>query len=310
LTGIDERGSVSTTWAGEDKALSAGTPAGRTTRYRLVGWAFGQPVSDQRAPNRALLERGDERRRRPAQLQAALEDVHPAVAAGLCLVGSALLIAAVLIALGLLMVHFGAHDRLGHWDEHVNEWFAHHRDAFANRLSGDFTVLADTAGIVAVAAVVTGVLLLRRWGGFAWVLAVALAVELSVFLATNYAVNRPRPHVAHLGSTPSTSSWPSGHVAATTVLYGGIALVVMVATSRRLPRLAAGAVAVALIACVALSRIYRGEHHPIDTFAGLALGVCALGAAIFVIRIWSSRLGQPAPPGSPVIPVDSNRGEL
>ncbi len=299
---------MSTTWAGDDKVLSAGTPAARTGRYRLVAWAFGPPESDERAPNRALLEPHDGRLRVPARFQAAVDNLHPAVAVVVCLVGAALLIAAVLIALGLLMVHFGAHDRLGHWDEHVNQWVARHRDSLANRLSGDFTVLADTAGIAVVAAAVTGALLLRRWGGFAWLLAVGLAVELTVFLATNYAVDRPRPHVAHLGSTPSTSSWPSGHVAATTVIYGGIAVLVMVATSRRLPRLAAWTVAVALMACVALSRIYRGEHHPIDTLAGLALGLAALGAAMFVIQVWSSRLGRTTRRGSSPIPLGSKRG--
>ena len=50
---------------------------------------------------------------------------------------------------------------------------------------------------------------------------VGLAAELAVFLSTNYLCRSPvavRPR--RLGSTPSTSSWPSGHVAATAVLYG------------------------------------------------------------------------------------------
>ena len=178
-----------------------------------------------------------------------------------------------------------------------------------DRLSGDFTVLADTAGVPVGGGGRHAVLLLRRWGRFAWLLAAGLAVELSVFLATNYAVERPRPQVAHLGSTPSTSSWPSGHVAATAVLYGGIAVLVMVATSRRLPRLAAWTVAVALTICVALSRIYRGEHHPIDTIAGFCLGAAALGAAVFVIRVWSSRVGRAgSPAGSPADPAGSRSG--
>ena len=305
---------MSTTWAGDDEGSSAGTYSGHTTRHHLIAWAFGQPESDERARNRALLEPRSGRLTLPVRLRAALEDLHPAVAVIVCLVGSMILIAAVLIGLGLLMVHFGAAGGLGHWDERVNQWFAQHRDSLANRLSGDFTVLADTVGIAAVAAVVTVVLLLRRWGGFAWLLTAGLAVELTVFLATNYAVRRPRPHVAHLGSTPSTSSWPSGHVAATTVIYGAIAVLVMVATSRRLLRLAGWTVAVALVICVALSRIYRGDHHPIDTLAGFVLGAAALWAAIFVIRIGVGRVGRvgrvgpPASPGSAPSLVGSNRG--
>ncbi len=305
--GTDERGSVSTTWAGDDDALSAGTHAGRTRQDRLAAWAFGLPGSDERAPNRALLERPYEHLGLPGRLRSALEEVHPAVAVIVCLVGSVLLIAAVLIGLGLMMVHFGADDRIGHWDEHVNEWFAQHRGPIWTRFSGDFTFLADTDGVAAVTVLVTVVLLLRRWGGFAWLLAAGLAVELTVFLATNYAVERPRPYVAHLGSTPTTSSWPSGHVAATTVLYGGIAVLIMVATSRRLPRLAGWTVAVVLITCVALSRIYRGDHHPVDTFAGFVLGAAALGAAVFVVGVWSNRLRTRGRRSAPAT-TGSNRG--
>jgi membrane-associated phospholipid phosphatase len=210
-----------------------------------------------------------------------------------------MLIAAGLIAAGLLMAHFGAHDRLGHWDEHINQWFAKHRGSVWNRISGDFTVLADTLGIAAVAAVVTVLLLVRHWGRLAWLLVPGLAVELSVFLVTNYAVGRPRPHVAHLGSTPSTSSWPSGHVAATAALYGGIAILVIVATSRPLLRLTAWTVAIGLTVCVALSRIYRGEHHATDTVAGLCLGLAALCSAVLIIQTWSSRTKRAPRTGSP-----------
>jgi membrane-associated phospholipid phosphatase len=296
---------VSTTWAGKDDGLPADPSSERATPDRVVSWVFDAPAPNGRAPNRAVLEPG-EGRRRLDRCPAVPENLHPAMAAAVALVGCVILIAAVMIVLGLLMVHFGSHDRLGHWDEHVNQWFAVHRAALWDRLSGDFTVLADTSGIVAVAAVVTVLLLLRRWGRFAWLLVAGLAVELTVFLASNYTVRRPRPSVAHVGSTPSTSSWPSGHVAATTVLYGGIAVLVMVATSRRLPRLAGWAMALALIVCVALSRIYRGEHHPIDTIAGLALGAAALYSAIFVVRVWNGHRGRPARSGSPPTPVKSN----
>ena len=232
--------------------------------------------------------------------------LHPVTAVVVSFVACVVLVAAALIGSGLVVAHFVAYDRVGHWDDHLNLWFARHRRPVWNRVSGDFTLLADTLGVISVAAVVTVVLLVRRWGRLALLLAAALTAELTVFLATNYLVARPRPFVPHLGSTPSTSSWPSGHVAATTVLYGGIAVLVTVATSRRLPRLTAWIVAFALITCVALSRIYRGDHHLTDTLAGLALGVAALGSAMFALRVWSAHVTHrqvtgsrgPAPAGS------------
>jgi membrane-associated phospholipid phosphatase len=125
-------------------------------------------------------------------------------------------------------------------------------------------------------------------------LVIGLAIELAAFLSTTYLVARPRPHVQHLGSTPSTFSWPSGHVAATLVLYGGIALLVMMATPRLFPRMVAWIVAVALTLSVAVSRIYRGEHHPTDTMAGVVLGVGAVWAAVLVIRTWGLAATRPA----------------
>jgi len=127
-------------------------------------------------------------------------------------------------------------------------------------------------------------------------LLIALAVELVGFLVTNMIVARPRPHVPHVGSTPSTFSWPSGHVAATFVLYGGIALIVTIVTRRPVLRVLAWTLPVILVPSVALARVYRGDHHPTDTMAGLFLGVAALAIGFAAVRAWSrtSAGGQPA----------------
>ena len=230
---------------------------------------------------------------RSARTTAGLRTAHPVVAALAVIAVCYLLLAVALIGSGLVVTHFLVHGRVGHWDDHVNTWFAKHRSKTWTSVSADFTLVADTLGVVVVAAVVTVVLLVRRWGRFALLLLMGLAIELAVFLSTTYLVARPRPHVQHLGSTPSTFSWPSGHAAATLVLYGGIAVLVVVATPRRFPRVVAWVVAVVLTLGVAVSRIYRGEHHPTDTMAGVALGVGALWAAVLAIRTWGISATRP-----------------
>jgi membrane-associated phospholipid phosphatase len=237
-------------------------------------------------------------------IAARLRHTHPAVAVVAVAMGSYLALAATMIGLGLIVTHVLAHGSIGHWDEHVNSWFARHRSSTGNRLSGDFTLLADTFGVAAVAAAVTLVLLVRRWGALALLVPLALGIELAVFLSTTYTVARPRPAVPHVGGTPSTFSWPSGHVAATLVLYGGIAVLVRLATRRRVARAAAWTVAGALVVCVALSRISRGEHHPIDALGGALLGVGALWAAVMIIRTWERAsaarrsTAEPSPTGA------------
>jgi undecaprenyl-diphosphatase len=199
-------------------------------------------------------------------------------------VGGAAAVIGVLVAAGLVTTHLLVHS-VGTWDDHLNDWFARHRTSTDNTITADFTLLANTMGIVAVAAVVALIATVRHHLRLAIALVIALGVELVGFLLTNTIVARPRPHVSHVGSTPSTFSWPSGHVAATLVLYAGVALMVTMVTRRPALRILAWTLPVVLVPCVALSRIYRGDHHPTDTMAGLMLGVAAL--AIGFTAVWA-----------------------
>lgn len=210
---------------------------------------------------------------------------HEIIATAIALIFSFVIMGLAMVALGLLITHVLAHGSIGVWDHHVSLWFDRHRSAHWNRVTGDITDIADKFEIAGVAAVLTIVLLFRRWGRHAFLLLAGIAIELSVFLAANAIVARPRPAVIHLGGTPSTYSFPSGHTAATFALYGGIALIVAVATSRWWARVLMWTFAFALTAAVGLSRVYRGEHYPSDVISGFLLGVGSLMAAVFIIRV-------------------------
>ncbi len=210
---------------------------------------------------------------------------HGVIAIVIAAIVSFVLVALVIAALGLLITHVLAHGSLGTWDRHVSRWLDKQRLRTMNRFSGDATNLADTFEVAGGAAIVTILVLFRRWGRHAFLLVACLAIELSVFLATNSIVKRPRPPVHHLGGTPSTYGYPSGHTAATVVLFGGIVILVTVATKRLVPRVAAWVVAVALTVAVGLSRVYRGEHYPTDVIAGALLGLGSLAAGVFIIRV-------------------------
>jgi undecaprenyl-diphosphatase len=210
---------------------------------------------------------------------------HGNIAIAIAVIASFAVMGILLVALGLLITHVLEHGSIGVWDHHVSQWFDRHRSAHWNRITGDLTDMADTFEVAGVAAIVTIVLLFRRWGREAFLLVASLAIELSVFLTANKIVARPRPVVSHLGGTPSTYSFPSGHTAATIVLYGGIAVIVMVATTRWWPRIVMWILAVVLTVAVGLSRVYRGEHYPTDVMAGFLLGIGSLVAGVFVIRV-------------------------
>ena len=53
----------------------------------------------------------------------------------------------------------------------------------------------------------------------------------------------------------------------------------------------ASVIAVMAVGWVAFSRIYEAQHHPTDVFAGLCMGVGALGTTVLAIR--PERAGGP-----------------
>ena len=126
-----------------------------------------------------------------------------------------------------------------------------------------FMVAATTLGFVLVA------LALPIWVGradpklgraCAWAMVLGLAATLGLQALTDI----PRPALADpLLPAPPLGSFPSGHV-----VLMGIALATTAAHSRRV---AWGVLPLALL--VAYSRIALGHHHPVDVFAGAAIGV-------------------------------------
>lgn len=96
---------------------------------------------------------------------------------------------------------------------------------------------------------------------------------------------RPRPLVDEALLRLHTFSFPSGHASGTTLLYGFVALVVLVHEHRPWWRWLTGAVALLVIGLVCWSRVYLGVHFFTDVLAGvlealvwMALCVIALSA--------------------------------
>jgi len=82
-----------------------------------------------------------------------------------------------------------------------------------------------------------------------------------------------------LGVNFDTGSFPSGHVLATTVFWGLIALDLEVSSFRR--RLLAG---IAVVILVGFSRVALAVHYIGDVIGGFLLGIGVLAIAVFVRR--------------------------
>ena len=98
-------------------------------------------------------------------------------------------------------------------------------------------------------------------------------------------IERPRPEpVEQLDTFNLLHSYPSGHVAASVAIYGSLALLLAAHFKDIRARVAIWTVAAGFPLVVALSRIYRGEHHPIDVIAGALMGAAQYVVALFAAR--------------------------
>lgn len=190
---------------------------------------------------------------------------------------------ALMLGIGLLLVH-ALDGTVGNWDRRVTENFEGRRTSDWTDVTKVATSGANTEPVVVVAAVVVAFLaLFRRWREAAF-LTIALVLEITVFLSVTFVVDRPRPPVERLNATPATSSFPSGHTAAATVLFLGIALIVTSLIRNTLVRVLIWVVAAALAIAVGFSRVYRGLHYPSDVFAGALFGLACLTIAVIAVR--------------------------
>jgi undecaprenyl-diphosphatase len=192
---------------------------------------------------------------------------------------------ALAIGVGLLLVHaILPFHGIGSADEHVNEVLARHRSSDLNDATYVGSMIGDVPTIpalVTLAVVVAAVL--RRWRVAGFVLG-AILVEVATYRLTSLIVHRERPTVPRLDDLPVNQSYPSGHVAASVAVYGGLALLLAAWARRGSVAAACWTLAVALVAVVAFSRMDRGMHHPSDAAAGVLIGTASLAVALLAVR--------------------------
>jgi undecaprenyl-diphosphatase len=87
---------------------------------------------------------------------------------------------------------------------------------------------------------------------------------------------RPRPVVPHPLLELATYSFPSGHSAAATVLYGFLAILICSRTRGPSSHALVWFAAVTVIAGVGFSRLYLGVHYLTDVAGGFILGLAWL----------------------------------
>ncbi|MFC0028073.1 phosphatase PAP2 family protein [Micromonospora chaiyaphumensis] len=208
---------------------------------------------------------------------------HPRSSVAELLVGWVLVFGA-LYAFGMYVSYHAKGTIFDTLDTEVPQWFADRRTDALTDLSWWWSKFGDTHAILLVSLVFCPIVLAiwKRWRPVLFVV-LAMFGELSLFLATARVVERPRPPVENLDGQMPTSSFPSGHIAATICLWTAMAIIVLPRTDRWWRWLFV-AMAVIMPVGVATSRMYRGMHHPTDFMGAILLGALWLTLLWWVVR--------------------------
>jgi membrane-associated phospholipid phosphatase len=200
------------------------------------------------------------------------------------LVAAALVLWGALCGIGWLLSHPLHDTAFEDWDGWVDRWFARHRTSTWNTVTHWTTYAAETYTVIAIGVVFFIVLrlTLHRWRESVFLFA-ALAGEVLIFVCTTLIIDRHRPAVPHLDDAPPTSSFPSGHTAASLALYGALAIIAVREARAGWLRGVAVTLAVLVPVCVAFARMYRGMHYPTDTMGGALLSIVWLTVTTRVV---------------------------
>jgi undecaprenyl-diphosphatase len=153
-------------------------------------------------------------------------------------------------------------------DKHLERFIVAHRTGWLDWFFIGISRVGTLGAVWVAIALVLAVLWRRPWL-LAGVIAADVIADLLAGLGKQI-VHRHRPFVTQLGAKTSTHSFPSGHSATS------FACAMMLGAAS--PRLRVPVYVLA--ALMAFSRLYNGDHFPLDVLAGSVLGLLVATALL------------------------------
>lgn len=258
-------------------------PLGGALLAWLVHWASRRQQDDAPAPG------GGTRRRfsRPGAFLRAR--THPGRLLGLQLSLSALVLIAAGWVFGRLAEAVSSAGPLVLIDAQVAHWFHHQATPTVTQVMLGLSHLHGPTAISIMTAVLASWLIRQReWHSLARVvLIVPTGLVLNVLV--KHVFDRARPQFDEPLLTLSTYSFPSGHVAGTTLFYGVLFVLLWARMEALGWRVAGLAFAMTMTTLVAVSRLYLGVHFLTDVVAGFAGALMWLTLGLFAIDAYWRR---------------------
>lgn len=135
---------------------------------------------------------------------------------------------------------------------------------------------------------------MRAWN---WVAAVVATVPVGMMLnvGLKHIFQRARPHFEEPLVVLATYSFPSGHAAGSTLLYGVVAAYCVCRLRSQTARIGACTAAATMVLLVCLSRVYLGAHYLSDVMAGITVGVAWLAVCLTATATYRRRRRRQSP---------------
>jgi undecaprenyl-diphosphatase len=174
-------------------------------------------------------------------------------------------------------------------DEIIASWLHEHATPGVTTVMRVITVLGSPLFVILLTIVAVGVLMLRRYRYSAVQLGLCVASGILINTILKNVVERTRPHFEPALASAYGHSFPSGHVAAATLLYGSI---IVLAWHRMAPvsaRIAVASTLIILVQLISLSRMYLGVHYLTDVLAAQFLGALWITISFITVEIFRRR---------------------
>lgn len=180
----------------------------------------------------------------------------------------------------------GAANAITLLDVQLAEWLHAHATPWLTRCVLLVTNLHGTVAVLFYVLLI--VLFLVRKKEWHWLLMLLVTVPGGMLLnvSMKHIFQRARPVFDQPLLTLSTYSFPSGHTASATLLYGVLAVYLIGRLQPLRWRIATVTAAVMMVALVGLSRMYLGVHYLSDVLAAAAEGIAWLALCLTAATSW------------------------
>jgi undecaprenyl-diphosphatase len=180
-------------------------------------------------------------------------------------------------------------------DVAVVQWFHDHRTPGMTAAMQLWSDLNGNLAMLVWAALFAAYLAWKRRRDWALMAVIAVPCIELINAGVKLAVKRPRPVFDDAIEKLMTYSFPSGHVAVSTVFYGLVAAYVIANVRAAGPRVAVVSIACILVALVGVSRMYLGVHYPTDVLGALLEGTAWLALCLNLRARFASQIFRADP---------------